>query len=119
MNAGDPSADTLMTRELVVKPLRGFMDKLRRGAEMAVAKALTWLTSRDGRPGLQWDDVRIAVEWIVLAEQEIPTGVARREWVLRNFKRISRFAASAAAEMLFWTAFNYAEKQGLINIGKK
>lgn len=112
----DPSAPDIT--EDTVKPLRGILSRLFRGAEVAVAKALTWLTSRDGKPGLQWDDVRIAVEWIALAEREIPTGAARREWVLSNFKKVGRYAATAAAEMLFWTAFNYAEKQGLINVNK-
>lgn len=108
-----------MSENSPVKPLRGWLSKLARGAEAAVAKGLEWLTSRDNKPGLSWEDVRTAVDWIVTAEREIPTGAERREWVLRNFQRISRYAATAAAEMLFWTAFNYAEKKGLINVDKK
>lgn len=98
--------------------LSNFWTRIRNKAETVVANAIEWLTSRDGEPGLSWVDVQTAVEWIVVAEHNIPTGAARREWVLTQFKRISRYAADAAAEMLFWTAFNYAEKKGWINADK-
>lgn len=82
-----------------------------------LGKALMSLTRLDGKDGLTWDDVKVAVEFIKTAETQFPTGAEKRAWVIEQIKNLRGIVLPHVIELLFWVALNYAKEKGFISLG--
>jgi len=82
-----------------------------------LGRAMKKLTEQDGEEGLSWEDIRTAAELMRHAEFEFGTGEERREWVIEQIKNLRQIFLPHLIELVFWTALNYASKQGWIKLG--
>lgn len=87
--------------------------------EDLIGKGITWLSMRDGNPQLSWEDVKIAAELIKDAEIKFGTGTERRAWVLEQLRNVYNIVIPHLLELVFWTALNYAQQRGWIQLGDK
>lgn len=104
-----------MNEQRAVGPVRMIVRKFFKSTFGAV---LEFLTNLDGEPGLSMRDVKIVADWVVQAERAIflGSGPAKKAWVMSQILGVAKWKKDHIAGMLFYSALNYAAKEGLINL---